>query len=129
MYYRKVSKNTANNPVAQACARAKLHSVLRDQKIRLYMLDKGEPCEDLMEGVGVMLGVVGYAAVLQKLSGPDVNKVRGGHSACQQLVLAGKYDPLHTVAIAAAIDSAEALNKLIKAEFLNMSLRKLKVFQ
>ncbi len=46
-----VSKNTALNPVARAMAQKKLADDLTTRKIKLYMMQDGEPCADLLEQV------------------------------------------------------------------------------
>ena len=100
MYHRKVSnRNVANNPVARAIAKQALSKALRDQKIKLYMMDDGESCADICEGIGMTLGVIGYASELAGLGDTPENKIlRGGLSACTQLLKADKWDKTHTVA-------------------------------
>ena len=116
-------QNIARNPVARAVARAKLHSTLVSQKIALYMMDKGDPCVELMLGLGHTLSVVGYAFEWQHIkdqatvaASVDLKILRGGLSACDQLATATRYDPMHTVAIANALDAAERINLLCKPE-------------
>lgn len=120
-----VSKQTAYNPVARAVAQAKLRSAIMDQKICLYMLEKGDECADMMQTLAVTLAVIGYAATLQKIEGVDMSIIKGGLSACQQLAAVGVYDPLQTVAIANALDSAERLNRTISAENINTAVHKI----
>ena len=113
---RKVSQHTARNPVARAVARQKLHAALVDQRIRLYLLAKGESCDEFMEGLGLTLATVGVACDIQKITHPVVKVLRGGLSACQQLMLANSYDPMQTVAIDLALQAAESLNKQLTAD-------------
>lgn len=111
-------KHLTKNPVSVAVARAKLRSALVDQKIKLYLLTKGEACDEFMEGLGLTLVTVGIACDLQKLDSPKTRVLRGGMSACQQLMLANSYDPMQTMAIDLALQAAEELNKQLAAESL-----------
>lgn len=123
-YYRRVSKNTANNMVARAYAQEKLNLALVDQKIKLYMTEKGEDCAELMTGLGMTLAVVGLAAETDPAIGPDdtlVRVLRGGLSACQQLLNSSGHDPLHNIAISQALDAAEKLNTRVKARYINQA--------
>lgn len=109
------------NPVAKAVAKKKLHDAIRDQKIQLYMLDKGEKCEALMTGIAMTLSLMAYAGALDPTVGRDNPKVRvveGGMSACLQMSEANAWDPIHTVALDVALDAAEYLsNHVVKDEF------------
>lgn len=114
------------NPVAQAVARAKLRAALVDQKIRLYLMSPGEPCADLMQGLGSTLSLVGFAAELSGLRDDHRLKIlRGGLSACRQLFDSGRYDPLQTVAIAGALDAAEQLNRKINPKDMDRAVHAL----
>ena len=113
MYIKVVSKAVATNPIARAVARQKLKQKLVDQKIALYMKDDGEDCVELMEGLGTTLAIIGMAASLEpKIKQDDkrLSVLRGGLSACQQLLLSGKFDKSQTVSICRALDEAESLN-------------------
>lgn len=128
MYYHKVRKTTAQNPIARAVAQAKLRSVLTDNKIHLYLLGKGDSCADKMEAIGYALSVIGYAAELDPAIGHDdvrVRVLRGGLSACQQMLLSDSYDPLNTVSIDKALDAAEELNRKVKPQYANQALAEL----
>lgn len=119
----RVSRNVGLNPVARAVAKAKLHSDITTQKIRLFLMEKNEPCTELVLGVGESLGVIGFASELEGLtSSPDYKVLMGGLSACRQLSATGKYDPLQTVSIAAALDKAEILNSKVSARNINTAI-------
>jgi hypothetical protein len=119
----RVSKQTACNPVARAVAQVKLREALRAQKIRLYMMEHGEDCGELMDGLGSTMALVDCAATIQGIQGVDTSILNGGLSACRQLARSGSYDPLQTVAIAGALDAAERLNRLIKADAMNEAVK------
>lgn len=128
MYYPKVSKVTAKNPIARAVAQAKLRSVITNSKIKLYMMSKGDECAELMEAIGYALSVIGYASDIDPAIGHDdvrVRVLRGGLSACQQMLLSDSYDPINTVAIDVALDAAEELNRKVKPEFANRAVLEL----
>lgn len=118
----KVRKNTGMNPVARAVAQQKLKEVLLGQKIYLYMMHDGDECREVMEALGSTIGLIGYAANISDLDGPELNVLRGGLSACQQLLTAGVYDTLHTPSIAMALDAAEKLNRKVSAENMNRAI-------
>ena len=125
VYYKKVPKRTATNPIARAVAQAKLRSVITDSKIKLYMMNKGDSCAELMEAIGYALAVIGYASDCDPSIGHDdvrVRILRGGLSACQQMLLSDSYDPLNTVSIDKALDAAEELNRVVKPEFANRAI-------
>ena len=111
-----VSKNTALNPVARAVAQKKLADDLTTRKIRLYMMQDGEPCAVLLEELAVMLATIGVASELDPdVGGEDVGVriLRGGMSACQALIKTDKWDSLQAVPIERALDEAQLLNKRV----------------
>ncbi len=116
MRVRYVNKNTALNPVARAMAQKKLADALLNHKIKLYMMQDGESCFQLLEGLALMLAVVGVASELDpKIGGEDVGVriLRGGMSACQALIKTDKWDSLQAVPIERALDEAQLLNKRV----------------
>lgn len=121
LYHRHVSnRNIGMNPVARAIARAKLKQSILDVKLKLFLMQKGEPCADFLLGISQIIGVVGYACELDPKQGPEVpalRVLRGGLSACQQLVDTDKWDPKQAVAIEAAIDAAAALNDVVNSKY------------
>ena len=128
MYHRHVNRNVGLNPVARSVARKILHDALRDQKIKLYLMDEGEECYEICEGIGMTLAVIGAASEMDKKIGPHSSSVkilRGGLSACQQMMHTGKWQKLNTVAIATALDAAEILNKQVKPDLINKAWHQL----
>lgn len=115
-----VNKNVAGNLVARAAAQKQLNEALTDQKIRLYMLNRGEKCADLMMGLWYTLTLIYMAASAYKKIGPTsstVRIVRGGISACEQMAeSAAGWDPINTTAISVAMDAAEVLNKQLPSK-------------
>lgn len=117
---RKVTRNAGKNPVARAVARKHLESTLTTYKLRIYTLAEGEPCEDMCESVGMVLAIIGYGAALAGLGDSPPNRVlRGGLSACQQMLLTGKWTRLNTVALDHAIDAAQTLNTQVGPDYIN----------
>ena len=111
-----VSRNTAMNPVARAVAQKKLADDLTTRKIKLYMMQDGEPCADLLEELAVMLATIGVASELDPDVGGDdvgVRILRGGMSACQALINTDKWDSLQAVPIERALDEAQMLNRRV----------------
>lgn len=127
MYHRRVSgRHVGANPVAQAIAKAKLHSAILDQQLRIYLMEDGEPCAELCEGVGMTLAVVGYASELSGLGDTPQNRVlRGGLSACQQMLLADKWNGTNATAVSNALDAAEQLNRQVRPDFINRAWKSL----
>lgn len=122
-----VHRNTAKNPVARAVAQAKPRSTLTTQKIALYMMEKGEECHDLMDGLRLTLAVIGFAWEWQNRNGseedrstPDIRILRGGMSACISMLHSG-YDPINTVSIDSALSAAERINKQLNPESIQYS--------
>ena len=111
-----VNKNTALNPVARAMAQKKLADALLNHKIKLYMMQDGESCYALLEGLAMMLATIGVASELDPdIGGEDVGVriLRGGMSACQALINTDKWDSTQVVAIERALDEAQLLNKRV----------------
>jgi len=111
-----VNRNTAMNPVARAVAQKKLADDLTTRKIKLYMMQDGEPCADLLENLALMLATIGVASELDPDIGGDdvgVRILRGGMSACQALIKTDKWDSLQAVPIERALDEAQLLNKRV----------------
>lgn len=118
MYIKVVSKAVATNPIARAVARQKLRHKIVDQKIALYLMNDGDDCVELLEGLGTTLAIIGMAAEMEPKILPDDQRLRilrGGLSACQQLIKSGKFDKSQTVSICRALDEAEGLNVWLSA--------------
>ena len=116
-----VNKNTAMNPVARAVAQKKLADDLTTRKIKLYMMQDGEPCADLLENLALMLATIGVASELDPDIGGDdvgVRILRGGMSACQALIKTDKWDSLQAVPIERAVDEAQLLNKRVHPKYI-----------
>lgn len=133
MYRRPPKKNPYGSPVTKAIVKQHLVSEILNHKIRLYMLGSGEPCAELMEATGVSMGMVGYAAEVEAAKpGSTLSQdnsrlrvLRGGLSACQQMLLANRWDPLQATAIAMGIDATVELVPLISPESLTTAIRAL----
>jgi hypothetical protein len=129
MYRRPPKKSPYGNPVAKAIIKQELTSQILDHKI----MQAGEPCDALMEATGVSMAMVGYAAELEaakpgsKFSreDPKLRILRGGLSACQQMLLANRWDPLQATSIAMGIDATVELVPLVSPESLAEAMRAL----
>lgn len=113
MYIKVVSKAVATNPIARAVARQKLRHKIVDQKIALYLMEEGDDCGELLEGLGTTLAIIGMAAEMEPKILPDDKRLRilrGGLSACQQLIKSGKFEKGQIISICRALDEAEGLN-------------------
>jgi len=118
VYIRSVPKNVATNPIARAVARQKLRHKIVDQKIALYLMNDGDDCVELLEGLGTTLAIIGMAAEMEPKILPDDQRLRilrGGLSACGQLIKSGKFEKAQTVSICRALDEAEGLNVWLSA--------------
>jgi len=81
-------------------------------------MNDGDDCVELIEGLGTTLAIIGMAAEMEpKILPSDLRLriLRGGLSACQQLIKSGKFDKSKTVSICRALDEAEGLNVWISA--------------
>jgi hypothetical protein len=116
-----VNRNTALNPVARAVAQQKLAADLTTRKIKLYMMQDGEPCADLLENLALMLATIGVASELDPdVGGEDVGVriLRGGMSACQSLLKTDKWDSAQAAPIERALDEAQVLNRRVHPKFI-----------
>lgn len=132
--YRKTMKKRYQvvNPVARAVARAKLHQTIVSQKIKLYLMNEGEDCGEVCEGIGMTLAVLGYAAEIDPKIGPHdstVRILRGGLSACQSMLLTGKWAKINTVAIDVALDAAEVINQQVSPDCINKAWKALSAME
>lgn len=87
-----------------------------------YLMEDDEECREMCEGVGMTLAVIGYAAELDPRIDNDESALkilRGGLSACQQMLNTGKWKATNAVSIDMALDAAELLNKEVRPEFIN----------
>ena len=119
MRVRVIKGPTANNPVARAIAKRKIHDALLHAKLRVYTLDDGVDDSAYMSGTLLCMQVVGMAAERQWGAAvpPDIARdlsiLRGGLSALHQVFT--RWDGNQAVAIEQAIDRTEKLNCLLKA--------------
>lgn len=124
MYVKKVSKHTALNPVARAVALAKLKDKVTTGLIKLYMLAPGEACGDLIHDISVTLSIIGYAAELNPKTDRDLSELRvlrGGLSACRQIMQTELWDPLQTVSIDQALNAGMRLVPILRAQDVNQA--------
>ena len=119
MRLRVVKGPTANNPVARAIAKAKVHKALLHAKLRIYTLADGVDDSAYLSGTLMCMQVVGMAAERQwgyavpNDIARDLSILRGGLSALHQVFT--RWDSRQVVAIEQAIDRTEKLNGLLLA--------------
>ena len=121
MRVRIVSAKTAKNPIARAVARKKLSDAMLMFKLWMYTRDNGDPCADMLDDISLMLATLGVASELDpKIGGDDarVRVLRGGLSACQQLLVSDKWDTTQTVAIERAVECGEELNRIVGTQYI-----------
>jgi hypothetical protein len=109
-----VPKRVAINPVAQAVFRAKLSSRMTTSKIHVLMLEQGEECHEVLKDLNYLFGVIGRAAEIDGLCGPEYKVLKGGIGAVGQMATSNKWDTLQTAAVSVALLRAEDLVKKLK---------------
>lgn len=123
MRFRVVTGNTARNPVARAIARQKVHDILLTTKLRVYTLEDGVNDSKFMHGVLKSLVTVARAIELGRQRSyhqltrdetRDFNVLRGGISALEQNLTC--WNSANAVAIEAAVDACERLNKIARTD-------------
>ena len=129
MYIRSVSKHVAINPIARAIARQKLKNTLVDKKIRLYVLEDGEECFDVIDGLNRTLSLIIDAATIdmsERFSGlgSKVRSMREGQEACVKILETGKYDLEKTNVICEALDVAEETNAKIHPQSIQKAVQR-----
>lgn len=133
MYRPPPKKNPYSNPVAKAIVKQHLVSEILNHKIKLYMLESGQQCAPLMEVTGLSMGMVGLAAEIEaarpgstfRKDHPKLRVLRGGLSACQQMLLSDCWDPLQATSIAVGIDATVDLVPLVSPDSLAEAMRAL----
>ena len=121
MRVRIVDAKTAKNPIARAVARKKLSDAMLTFKLWMYTRSDGDPCADRLDDISLMLATLGVAAELDPNIGGDdarVRVLRGGLSACQQLLISDKWDTAQTVAIDRAVECGEELNRIVGTQYI-----------
>jgi hypothetical protein len=119
---KKVNRAAGMNPVARAIARNTLRQAIVDQKIQLYLMEDGAPCEDVCLMIAQMLSVLIEAAALDKAVGLDnahVRVMRGAISACEQMIQTNKFVRMNIVALEQGLDAAYALNATVSPTAFN----------
>ena len=119
---RRVSKQVGLNPVARAVARENLKKTVLDQKIQLYMLQDGAPCNDIVIPMMLVLTAFVLAAERDRAVGPEVREVRilrGAISACEQMITNNSYRQVNTTTLDVALDCAVDLSKRLAPALFN----------
>lgn len=128
MHHKKKGRVVTSNPITRAVARKNLAAAATSMKIRLYLMVDGEACVDEMEAIGQTLAVVGYASELDPKIGREDTRVRvlrGGLSACKQLMISNRWDSAQTRAIDVALDAALDLNAKVGTVFIAQAVHEL----
>jgi hypothetical protein len=102
-------------------AQKKLADDLTTRKIKLYMMQDGEPCAAPLEELALMLATIGVASEMDPdIGGEDVGVriLRGGMSACQALIKTDKWDSTQVVPIERALDEAQVLNRRVQPVYI-----------
>lgn len=102
------------NPVARAVARRELNHAVVEQKVALYSLDTGDPCANVLAGVCAILQGMQDLCSAKGITGLDVNILRGGLSACLQVMQNDRFDASQAGAIAIGLDKALILAAQVK---------------
>lgn len=103
-----------SSPVAAAIARHRLQHATTGMQIQLYCLEEGEPCAATCEIIARILSVVADAAAGEAEFGPEspeVRKLRGAASACEQMARTDAFQRINLVAIDNALNAVLELNK------------------
>lgn len=119
---RRVKKQVGLNPVAQAVARQHLKKTVLDQKIQLYLLQDGTPCNDILIPMMLVLTAFALAAERDRAVGPDVREVRilkGALSACGQMITDNSYRQTNTTTLDVALDCAVELSTRLDPALFN----------
>lgn len=119
---KRVNKQVGLNPVARAVARENLKKTVLDQKIQLYMLQDGTPCNDIVIPMMLVLTAFVLAAEHDRAVGPDVREVRilrGAISACEQMITNNSYRQVNTTTLDVALDCAVDLSKRLDPALFN----------
>ena len=110
----------ATNPVARAIARTKLNRAMTHMGLRIYTMQDGEDCRQLLEQIGFVLALMGMAGELDPAIGLEDSRVRiirGALSAINQMSKSGKWDSQQSVALEHGLSTAVALNPRIKQAY------------
>lgn len=119
---KKVTKQVGMNPIARAVARANLRKAILDQKIQLYMLPEGAECAEICEAMAVIFKALIAAAEADKdldIESREVRVLKGGLSACEQMITHNSFRRINIVSLEQSLDCAAEINSRVKPELFN----------
>lgn len=119
---KRVKRETGMNPVARAIARENLRAAILDQKLQLYLLGEGAECVNICTPVLMIFKALTAAAAEDPAVGADAYEVRilrGGISACEQMITDNCYRQINTTTLDIALDCAAELNRRVRPELFN----------
>lgn len=108
--------------MARAVAREQLRRAVLDQKIQLYLLTEGAPCVDAVAPMHQLFAALILASTHDKSIGAEAREVRilrGGLSACDQMIADNSYRQTNTTTLDVALDCAVELSKRVDPELFN----------
>lgn len=123
---RKVSRNTAMNPVARAIARKQLSQEILTNQIALYMMDAGTDCRDMAVVISLPIYAVTVCLEDAKEDTPDVRKLKSACSVLRQLAESGfRWQKEYVVTLDNALEICQRRWSAIPAMKLNKVLTQL----
>lgn len=125
---KRVTRNAGMNPIARAVAREQLRQAITNQKIQLYLLTEGADCAEICAPMLMIFKALIAAAGADPAVGTDnyeVRILRGGVSACEQMITDNYYRRLNTTSLDVALDCAAELNRRVKPELFNQAWQQL----
>lgn len=116
-YARKLPRQVATNPVAQAVAKHELHRAALEYRAMAYLLDEGTECMGMLQHAAFILMV---AIVIN----PDDNRMPGTMGALAQMSKTGRWNKINAVSVELGLGLAVATIQAAKAGTINDAVKK-----
>lgn len=120
---RKVSKNTAKNPVARAIAKQKLREAVTTQRIAIFLRNEGEDFRDTTLVLAVPVFAVMMCLDEMKEDSADSRKLKSGCAVLKQIAETGfVWRKSYAITLDNALEICERRWIGIDADLLNKAL-------
>lgn len=123
---RKVTKNTAKNPVARAVAVQRLRQAVTTQRIAVFMMEDGEDCRGTTVELALPVFAVMTCFDAMKEDSADSRRLKSGCAVLSQLAQSGFiWRKTYAITLDNALEICERRWITIKPELLNSALSQL----
>lgn len=106
-------------------AQAELKRAIVDQKIALYLLETGDACSGVLQGLAATVALVQLACEIDKLRSPDLLALHHCLKAFYETIELGHYDTQYTAALVLGLDAAQRLASRVKPKSIDKAVQRM----